>query len=116
VKAAIVAVTILLLSACGGVNRRHTNEISEATPTVAKRLLTARLAARHLSFHWVACVRTGRTYRGVAIVRCNVDFGDPHIEAYCSVLMSGRLVTDHEDLSIPCRHDDAGANATIVES
>jgi hypothetical protein len=49
-------------------------------------------------------------------VRCNVDFGDPHIEAYCSVLVNGRLVTDHDDASIPCRHDDAGPAPSIVQS
>ena len=108
-KAAIVTAAILLLMGCGAVDRAP-------TPNVAKRLLTARLTARHLAFHWVACVRTGRAYKSVAIVRCNVDFGDPHIEAYCSVLRSGRLVTDHDDPSIPCRHDDAGPAAIIVQS
>jgi hypothetical protein len=116
VRAAIVIAAILLLMGCGGVDRAPTNTLSEATPNVAKRLLTARLTARHLAFHWVACVRTGRAYKSVAIVRCNVDFGDPHIEAYCSVLRSGRLVTDHDDPSIPCRHDDAGPAAIIVQS
>jgi hypothetical protein len=116
VKAATLVAALLLLAGCGSANRKPTSTLTEATPNVAKRLLTARLTARHLAFHWVACVRTGRTYRSVAIVRCNVDFGDPHIEAYCSVLRSGQLVTDHEDPSIPCRHDDAGPAATIVQS
>jgi hypothetical protein len=41
-------------------------------------------------------------------VRCNVNFGAPHIEVYCSILEGGRLVTNHEDRAIPCGHDDAG--------
>ena len=42
-------------------------------------------------------------------MRCNVDFGDPHIEAYCTVIEGGRLLTNHQYPAIPCRHDGAGA-------
>ncbi len=35
------------------------------------------------------------------IVRCNVNFGDPHIEAYCSVMIDGKLRTNHEDRGDP---------------
>ena len=108
----IVALT--LLAGCGGSSSSLGYE--GVTPPVAKRLLTERLRAAQLAFSWVACVNTGRRYHGVAVVRCNVDFGDPHIEAYCSVLRAGRLVTDHDDSAIPCRHDDAGPAATIVQS
>ena len=55
-----------------------------------------------LAFRWVACVRDGRSFRGARIVRCQVDFGDPHIVPYCSVLERGWLVTDHDDAAIPC--------------
>ncbi len=87
-----------------------------ATPRVANQLLTERLKAKYLTVHWIACVRNGRVYKGAAIVRCNVNFGDPHIEAYCSLLRDGRLVTDHDDPAIPCRHEAAGWNASIVGS
>ena len=83
---------------------------------MAKRLLTARLKARHLSFRWVACVRVGSAYKEVPITRCNVNFGDPHIEGYCLLLRDGRLVSDHDDGAIPCAHDDAGWDAEIVTS
>jgi hypothetical protein len=112
----MIAAALVLLAGCGGSSAHSSPGFAAATPPVAKRLLTARLRARHLTFHWVACVRTGRAYEGVAVVRCNVDFGDPHIEAYCSVLRAGRLVTDHENRAIPCRHDDAGPAPTIVHS
>jgi hypothetical protein len=112
VKLAVFLVAAVVLAGCGGSSPKY----SEAAPPVAKRLLTAQLTAQHLRFHWVACVRTGRDYEGAAVVRCNVDFGDPHVEGYCTVLRNGQLVTDHEQPAIPCRHDDAGPPATIVTS
>jgi hypothetical protein len=112
VRPAVALAAAALLAGCGGSGTKY----SGAAPAVAKRLLTARLTASHLRFHWVACVRTGRAYRGATVVRCNVDFGDPHVEGYCTVLRDGKLVTDHEQPAIPCRHDDAGPPATIVSS
>jgi hypothetical protein len=45
-----------------------------------------------------------------------VSFGDPHIEANCSVLDHGRLVTDHDRPAIPCSRDEAGQTAPVVTS
>jgi hypothetical protein len=112
--AAAAAALALVCAGCGGSGT--SNGLAEAPPPVAKKLLTARLRAHFLAFKWVACIHTGREFRDVPVVRCNVNFGDPHIEAYCSVLRNGRLVTDHDDPAIPCRHDDAGPPATIVHS
>jgi hypothetical protein len=112
----VVALSALAFACAGCGGSSASNGLAEATPPVAKRLLTVRLRAQFLAFKWVACIRTGREFKGVPVVRCNVNFGDPHIEAYCSVLRHGRLVTDHEDAAIPCRHDDAGPPATIVHS
>jgi hypothetical protein len=55
-------------------------------------------------------------YKGLPIVRCNVNFGDPHVEVYCSVLDHGRLVTNHENSAIPCSHDNAGSAVPIQGS
>jgi hypothetical protein len=110
VRLVALAAAVVLLAGCGG------SSYTAASPSVAKRLLVERLHAKHLTFHWVACLRTGRSYRGAPVVRCNVNFGDPHIEAYCSLLRNGHLVTNHEDSAIPCRHDDAGPKATIIHS
>ena len=74
------------------------------------------LDGKHLTYHWVACLRSGRTFHGAAIVRCNVNFGDPHIEAYCIVLKDGTLYTDHQDPAIPCERDNRAPPATIVTS
>jgi hypothetical protein len=111
VRALVPAAGVLLLAGCGG----GSSGLTAARPALAKTLMTARLNAKHLDYRWVACVRVGRTYRHVAITRCNVNFGiDPHIEAYCLLLKDGKLVTNHEDPAIPCRHDDAGWDRTTV--
>jgi hypothetical protein len=114
VKALLAAAAAVLLAAgCGGSSAK----LESASPAVAKRLMTARLDAKQLDYRWVACVRVGRTYSDVPITRCNVNFGiDPHIEAYCVLLRDGKLVTNHEDRAIPCRHDDAGWDRTTIVS
>jgi hypothetical protein len=90
---------------------------SGGSPTHAvKAALEARLASAHLNYRWVACVRNGRAYQNAPVVRCNVNFGDPHIEAYCSVLIGGKLRTNHEDTAIPCREDRAGDTSSTVSS
>lgn len=70
--------------------------------------LIAELRAEALHWTDVACVANGRHFEGHPIVRCNVDFGDPHIQAYCTVIADGRLVTNYNNPAIPCRQDDAG--------
>jgi hypothetical protein len=105
--------TVCVASGCGG-----SAESSQRTSTVrtVRAALVARLQAKHLDYRWVVCLRNGRFFRGRQIVRCNVNFGDPHIEAYCAVLVRGRLRTNHEDSAIPCARDRAGWNVTIESS
>ena len=44
------------------------------------------LAARSLSVKWVRCATSVRsTYR------CNVNFGEPHIQIYCAAVIDGDL-------------------------
>jgi hypothetical protein len=103
------------LCGCGGV--ASAAKLSPASPAVAKRLLKRQLDAAQLDYTWIACVRVGRTYEHVPITRCNVDFGiDPHVEAYCVLLVGGKLQTNHADAAIPCRHDAAGWDRTTVTS
>ena len=82
----------------------------------ARQLMVEYLDSKHLDYRWVACLYSGRSFVGVPIVRCNVNFGDPHIEAYCIVLRWGELYTDHQDKNIPCRRDNRAPPATIVTS
>jgi hypothetical protein len=104
-----VAARSSLLAGCGAAARGSGHR------PLAKKLMTKRLNASHLDYKWVACVSVGRTYRHVPITRCNVDFGiDPHVEGYCLLLEGGKLVTNHEDSAIPCKHDDAGWDRTTI--
>ena len=79
----------------------------------ADRTLSLELRSQHLSVQYVACVRNGRAYHGHPVIRCNVNFGDPHVVAYCSVILAGRLVTSHQDPSIPCKPDLVGSKPLL---
>jgi hypothetical protein len=84
-------------------------------PAIRSALRT-RLRAQHLLARHVVCIVNGRVYRRHAIVRCNVDFGEPHITAYCSVLIGGRLLTQFDVKTIPCHRDTAGSKDIIVST
>ena len=114
-RAAALAAVAAVLAGCGG---GGTAAVAPVSPQAAKQLLVKRLRAKHLDYTWLACVALPRTYRDVPITRCNVGFGiDPHVEAYCVVMRDGKMVSNHEDPSIPCRHDDVGiADSTITSS
>ena len=113
-RSAVVAAAVsLVLAGCGGA---AASGFDAATPAEAKKLMVDYLDGKHLSYRWVACLRSGRSFKGAAIVRCNVNFGDPHIEAYCLVLRDGKLYTDHQDHAIPCQRDNRAPPAAIVTS
>jgi hypothetical protein len=92
--AAPVAAGLVLLAGCGGSTEASPAEVSEA--------LEARLAGKKLSFEWVYCLRTRRSFEGRRIFRCNVNFGEPHIVIYCAVVDDGDLVTNREQPAIRC--------------
>jgi hypothetical protein len=68
------------------------------------------------SFQYVVCIKNGRAYRGHPVIRCNVNFGDPHVVAYCSVISAGPLVTTQQDPSIPCKPDPAAPKPLLFPS
>jgi hypothetical protein len=88
-------------------------KVTTASVATFKRAMIAKLEGQKAHFFWVVCVPSGAHFRGVRVVRCNVDFGDPHIQAYCSVFRGGRLVTSADDPAIPCGPDDAGYSQAI---
>jgi len=79
----------------------------------ADKTLSQELRAQNLSVQNVACIKNGRAYHGHPVIRCNVNFGDPHVVAYCSVIVAGRLVTSHQDPSIPCGPDLSGSKPLL---
>jgi hypothetical protein len=93
-RAAAVAATLVLLAGCGGSGETSLMEVKEA--------LKARLVGKKLSFEWVYCLRTKLAFEGRPIVRCNVNFGEPHIVIYCATLEGGELVTNREQPGIRC--------------
>ena len=118
--ALVIAVAVIVAVPALGSNRD-----SARAASASRRITTASLPAMHrhmvsmlnrqkLHFHWVVCVRTDNRFHGVSVVRCNVDFGDPHIEAYCAVLRGGQLLSNFDHPAIPCRADSAGNTQTII--
>ena len=123
IVACVAAGAILLATSGGGASgtvasvasRGTAGRITTARPAVFRAAMIRRLRVQRLNYQWVACVPSGRSFHGVRIVRCNVDFGiDPHVEAYCSVLRGGRLLTSADDPSIPCRPDNAGRMPPLI--
>ena len=115
--AAVALIVILLATGSGGASSAAAaarGRVTTASLQTFQRALVARLHSQQAYFHWVVCVASGAHFEGVRVVRCNVNFGDPHIQAYCSVFRGGRLLTSAEDPAIPCGHDNAGYSATIV--
>jgi hypothetical protein len=105
--AAGVAIVVALTSGS------HRNAPTSSNKADIRRQLASRLHGKMLSPRWIACVPSGRRYQGASVIRCNVNFGDPHIVAYCSVLRGNRLLTNEDDPAIPCGHDDAGWRAPV---
>jgi hypothetical protein len=79
----------------------------------ADKTLSLELRNQNLSVQDVACIKNGRAYHGHPVIRCNVNFGDPHIVAYCTVILAGRLVTSHQDPAIPCGPDLSGSKPLL---
>lgn len=119
VAIAALAALALLASGCGGGGSPSAAPAAvpgfrPASVAEVRTAVVSRLRRKHLPFHWVACVGTGRRFRGIGVIRCNVNFGDPHIVAYCTVLRGDVAVTQIEDPAIPCGPDRAGWHATSV--
>ena len=96
---------------------RSSDGASSVRPSSLRQVrsaLISRLNAQHLTYRWVVCVPTGRVFRHQAVTRCNVNFGDPHIAAYCAVIERHRLVTNHETPGFACPPDLHGWGTTIV--
>jgi hypothetical protein len=94
VRRAALLAALAIVAGCGA--------SSQSTPADAKKAIEARLTGKRLSFEWVYCLQTTRSFEGRAIFRCNVNFGEPHIVIYCATLDSGKLVTNREQPAMRC--------------
>jgi hypothetical protein len=103
--AAVVALGVALVLVASGSG--SPGAVTSNEPQI-KRQLVERLHEHALYPHWVACVPNGRDFEGAAVIRCNVNYGDPHVEAICGVLRGGELLTDHDDAAIDCGPDLRG--------
>ena len=93
-RAALLGAAVALFAGCGG--------SAEADPADVRSALEARLVGKKLSFEWVYCLRTRRSFEGRTIFRCNVNFGEPLIVIYCAVLDDGELLTNRERPAVRC--------------
>jgi hypothetical protein len=93
-----LALWVLLAGGCGSSDASSV----EASPAAVSAALEARLLGRKLSYRWVVCVRTKRSFAGSSIFRCNVNFGEPHIVRYCATIADGQLVTNREQPDMRC--------------
>ncbi len=108
-RALALPAALALVAGCGG-GGTPAARVADAPPTAAAagRALGERLAARDLSYRWVRCVNEGVRRAGEAVFRCNVNFGQPHIEGYCVVVRGGRAITQVEDRGLRCRRTRTG--------
>jgi hypothetical protein len=104
--AAVALAAAVVLGGCGGSTKPRLQ-------TVAERL-HARLVARELPPRWVACVPTRFRLDGRTAYRCNVNFGDPHVEAYCAVLREDGLVYAEWRIPVQGRQDRIASQRECV--
>ena len=94
---------LLLLAAC----RSSNTTSASADAAQVRAALEARLLGKKLSYRWVVCVQTKRSFARSPIFRCNVNFGEPHIVRYCATLKDGQFVTNREQPEMRCGRDAA---------
>jgi len=74
-------------------------------PSGAEAALLARLEAKQLSVEWVRCVASGYRHASAPVFRCNVSFGDPHLESYCAAFLDEGFVTQYERPELRCARE-----------
>jgi hypothetical protein len=105
-SALVLVAVACLVAGCGGSRKAHSE-------TVAKEL-RARLVARDLPPRWVACVPTRFAVRGKTAYRCNVNFGDPHVAAYCAAFVGTDLAYSEWRIPVQGRQDRVASQRECV--
>jgi hypothetical protein len=96
-RALALVLALPALGGCGGSEARS----APATAPGVRAALEKRLQESNLTFRWVVCVKTRRSFAGTPVFRCNVNFGAPHIVRYCATL-DGELTTNREEPAMRC--------------
>ena len=108
-RAALLAAgvgALLAASACGGNEQAGGGRPGSAnTAANVEAALLGRLEGKLLSVEWVRCLASGYERESEPVFRCNVNFGDPHIEAYCALIRDGELVTNVEEPALRCARE-----------
>jgi hypothetical protein len=102
-RAAVISLAVLAAVAVWIALTHSTAPKFSSDAAIIHQQLRTRLLSRHLGFQYIACATRNRRYDGVRVVRCNVNFGDPHVVAYCSVLRNGLLLSSLDGAPIRCR-------------
>jgi hypothetical protein len=98
VRGSTVALGLLVLGGCAGAEAPP----GPATVPEVRAALVERLVERKLTFRWVVCVKTSRSFAGRPVFRCNVNFGAPHIVRYCATMDDEQLTTNREEPEMRC--------------
>ncbi len=109
-----IAVAVVVLLAVGAGYRAITSTSAPAPPRGPRAALISLLRAQKVYFTSVTCIPNGRRFHGSAVTRCNVNSGNPHIQAYCLASLQGRWVDEYRNRPIPCRPDWKGFHITII--
>ena len=99
-----MAAAVCALALAVGAAGCASDDATSPTETVEEALLE-RLEDKSLSVTWVTCVEGPVQTGPNTVYRCNVNFGDPHIEGYCAVLRDGDLLTHIEEPSLRCARE-----------
>jgi len=105
VRRLVLALVAVAAAGCGG-GPANTEENVEAA-------LLDRLEEKLLSVKWVTCAASGYDFESDPVFRCNVNFGDPHIEGYCALLRDGDLITHVEEPELRCARERTAAGAPV---
>lgn len=110
----LLAAAVLAAAGCGSgtssapPSGTSTTPSARPTAAAAKRALASRFTDKSLSTHSITCIDEGVTHGAEAVIRCNVNFGEPHIEGYCVIVRGGHAITQFEDPSIRCNRTRTG--------
>jgi hypothetical protein len=77
VATCVAIVLCLVLAGCGA---------TRSSSASVESKLRRHLAERSLSVEWVRCIEGPES-----AYRCNVNFGDPHVQIYCVTVVEGQL-------------------------